>query len=125
MIEKKDVRTELIDKIARVLVENDAGWIAKAYLEAFKPISTMGGVMMYVPAFPFFEILGTWGHELGLMLVDDPKGNIDRLLKRIDELEAERAKAKEALGEKGRRKRGVLSSFRERFKREPRVKGLR
>ncbi len=104
-MEKKDARSEIIDKIARVLVENDAAGISKAYLEAFRPISTMGGVMLYVPAFPFFEVLGSWGHELGLMLVDDPKGNIDRLLRRIDELQEEREKAKaENQKEKGQKK---------------------
>jgi hypothetical protein len=59
---RRDPRTEIIEKVARVMVSNGAGGLAKAYLGAFKPISSIGGVLVYYPMFPFLEVLGTWGH---------------------------------------------------------------
>lgn len=93
-MEDRDFRAEIIDKFSRIVVDNDLGSFARLYLNLFKPISNLGGVFLYYPGFVFFEVFGPWTHEIGQMLIDNPQGNIDRILTRIDELELEKEKRK-------------------------------
>lgn len=90
----KDIRAELIDKFARMIVDNNLEELARTYLDLYKPISRLGGAFIFIPGFIFFEVLGPWAHEIGNMLIDNPETNIDRILARIDEFEQEKLNLK-------------------------------
>ena len=90
----KDIRAELIDKFARMIVDNNLEELARTYLDLYKPVSRLGGAFIFIPGFVFFEVLGAWTHEIGNMLIDNPETNIDRILTRIDELEQEKLNLK-------------------------------
>jgi hypothetical protein len=51
------------------------------------------------------------------MLIDNPESNIDRILRRIDELETEKAEAELQAGTDATEKKlGILSSVKERIR---------
>jgi hypothetical protein len=110
-MEDRDFRAEIIEKFSRIVVDNDLGEFAKLYLNLFKPVSTLGGVLLYYPGFVFFEVLGPHAHEIGQMLIDNPQGNIDRILTRIEELETEKEKRKTEIPNEIDTKESKTSSF--------------
>jgi len=77
---------KVIKDIAKFLVDNDFDTVAKLVLESLKPIAGVGGPMLYMMGFPFFMILGEKSMDLGNLIRETPRENIDRVLSKIDEL---------------------------------------
>jgi hypothetical protein len=76
---------EVINDIARFVVNNDFDTITHVVLESLKPIAGLGGPLVFMVTFPFFSMFGTWSLALGNMLQDNPREKIDKILQRIEE----------------------------------------
>jgi len=75
---------ELIDQIAKRVVDHHMETPAILFLESFKPLSFVAGQFGRVYLGPLTPLLGSWSEE-GLALLQK-KENVDRLLRRIEEL---------------------------------------
>ena len=85
--EKED---ELIEKMARFIVDHNLGTIAEIVLGTVEPIGRMGaqlGLTLFGPYFEFFN-------AATYTAVFRKRGNIKRLLKRIEELQDEKERLK-------------------------------
>lgn len=86
---------ELIEKVANKIVNADLGPVALMFIETYKPMAIFwGGLARFYSAawLPFFGQLG----ELGADVIDvfDRVGNVDKLIKRINDLIKENKKIK-------------------------------
>jgi len=75
---------ELIDKIARRVVNHHMETPTILFLESFKPLSSVAGQLGLVYLGPLTPLLGSWSEE-GMALLQK-KENLERLLRRIEEL---------------------------------------
>jgi hypothetical protein len=81
---------ELIDKIAKRIVDHHMETPTILFLESFKPLSFVAGQFGLVYLGPLTPLLGAWSEE-GIALLQK-KENVERLLKRIEELSDESPK---------------------------------
>lgn len=77
---------ELLNDIAKFLVNNDFDTITQVLLESVRPIAGVGGPMLYVVGFPVFAFFGTTSLDFGNMLLHNPREKIGRLTKKINDL---------------------------------------
>jgi len=84
---------KIIEKTAQVIMYSDMEVAAIIFFESFKPLSILGGqfARLFVePFLSFFGDMGITGHKL--IETYEKRENIERLLKRIKELQEERKK---------------------------------
>jgi hypothetical protein len=88
--------TELIEQVARKIHEYGMEAVAILFLESSKPLVWIGGEMGRFFISPFVPILSEdWGVKSEkFFLIFEKRENIDRLLKRCEELAQEEAKKK-------------------------------
>jgi len=96
MFRNPEREEELIEKVASAIVSNDTlKDLAEVVLETFRPISGLGR-LGFVFLFPFLEASSLFtkgfGHDLANILAYSPSESVDRLLRRINELEQEKKK---------------------------------
>jgi len=77
---------ELIDKIAKSLLDYGMDSFVEPLLETFQPFGDVLGFLLFLGVFPFFEAFGGHWHDFNNLLIEDPKGNIDRLITRMNEI---------------------------------------
>lgn len=81
-------KREMIDRIARRVV--NAGMVAPAiiFLESIKPVAKVGSYTLILFSAPILGIFGINGYELVGLFSD--RRNIERLTRRIEELQKEK-----------------------------------
>jgi hypothetical protein len=81
---------ELIDQIAKRVIEHHMETPAILFLETFRPLSFVAAQFGTVYLGPLTPLLGSWSEE-GLALLQK-RENVERLLRRIEELSLETSK---------------------------------
>ena len=82
--------TELIEKIAKRVVDHHMETPTILFLETFKPLSFVASQFGTVYLGPLTPLLGAWSEE-GLALLQK-KENVERLLQKIEELSLEKSR---------------------------------
>jgi len=82
--------TELIEKIAKRVVNHRMETPAILFLETFRPLSFVASQFGTVYLGPLTPLLGSWSEE-GLALLQK-RENIERLIRKIEELSQENPK---------------------------------
>ncbi|KPV64657.1 MAG: hypothetical protein AOA65_0872 [Candidatus Bathyarchaeota archaeon BA1] len=75
---------ELIDKIAKYIVDYGMETPAILFLESVKPLAFVGGQLTLFYLAPFLPLVGRWGEEAITLL--QSRENVERLLQRVEEL---------------------------------------
>lgn len=93
---------ELINKLARKIVDLGLETPAIFFLEWHKPIATISAQTVLFPAAPFLEAFGVAGYDWAQLFMK--KENVEKLLKKIEELsnEAKTVKREEKPSKKRR-----------------------
>jgi len=81
----KEEEDELIEKMAQFIVKHRMGLLGQMFLESISPISRMGSEIGLALFGPYFEFFGAAKSAA----IFRKRRNIDRLIKRIEELEEE------------------------------------
>lgn len=86
----RDKEEELIEKIAKKIIDMEMDPVAIMLLNTFKPISTIGGELGYFFLAPFLPILDERGYDF----IDtfEKRENIERIIKRVERLSKEKAR---------------------------------
>jgi hypothetical protein len=103
---------KLINKIANVMVDYGLDSFVEPFLETVEPFSDILGATVFIGVFPWFEVLGGQWHDFNNLLIQDPKGNVERLRQRITEIRDIRSQSKENQDEKDKNR-----SFKKKIKR--------
>ena len=83
---------ELIDKLARFVIDRHMETPAVLFLESYKPLSFIAGQFGMAYLSPLMPLFGPWSKE-GLALLQK-RENVEKVIKRIEELSEERTKKK-------------------------------
>jgi len=83
---------QLIDKIAKTVVDRHMEAPTILFLESVKPLSFVAGQIGTVYLSPLTSLLGSWSEE-GLALLRK-RENAERLLRKIEELSKEKKKGR-------------------------------
>lgn len=86
---------EVIEKLANFIVKKGMEIPATMFLEIFKPMAFVGTQMGLVGLFPILALMGESGFKF-LRVLEKPE-NLERVLKRIEELVEKRKKIKRTL----------------------------
>lgn len=86
---------ELIEKVARKLVDLELEGVAIMLLQTIKPLTKIGGELAYFYLAPFLPLLEDKGYEF----IDtfEKRENIELLIRRMEKLCKERSKEKEKI----------------------------
>jgi len=88
-----DKEKEIIEKVARFIVDREMSPIAILFLEAFKPLSIVGSYFGQMFIEPFLPVYEKEGSEI--ILTFQKIENTESLIKKIEELEEEKKLRKE------------------------------
>ena len=126
MFVNREKQDELLDHAARMIVDNDLSEIAKAVLRANRITSNYFGTMGYVMGLPMIEGLAFFRpefHDLGNIMIDNPREHLDKLIAKIEKFEQEKKektylewKAREESGTIPEPRKGVLAQIRSFFR---------
>lgn len=83
-----EMEAKYIDIIARKVVKYRMGLPAKLMLLTMKPASSIGSDLVILPGAPFMEFVGLPGYAFSLLF--RKRENIERLVRKIEELELAR-----------------------------------
>ncbi len=103
---------ELIDKIAKYIVDYRMETPAILFLESVKPLAFVGGQLATFYLAPFLPLVGRWGEEAIALL--QSRENVERLLQRIEEL----IKKEEEPVQSTKEKKPLLKRIKELIKRK-------
>jgi len=88
-----DVELELIEKVAKKIVDSELEAAAIMILQSIKPLIWIGGELAYFYLAPFLPLLDTKGYDF--LDTFEKRENIERLIKRVERLHKEQAREKE------------------------------
>lgn len=88
---------ELIEKVANKIVDADLGPVSLMFIETYKPLAIFWGGLARFYSAAWLPLFGNLG-DLGADIIDvfDRVGNVDKLIKRINDLIKEKKKIKES-----------------------------
>lgn len=104
---------EIIQRMAKFVVDRDLSVIALPLLEAYS-ITDIPGYLGFVSFYPFAAALGKTWTDMAYMMGTHPSKTGKRLMERIEELEEEKKRLKEAT--KSKTKQGWKARIRSAFK---------
>ena len=86
----RDKEEELIEKIAKKIIDMELDPIAIMLLNTFKPISTIGGELGYFFLAPYLPLLDERGYDF----IDtvEKRENIEKIILRVEHLSKEKAR---------------------------------
>ncbi len=109
---------ELIEKVAKFIVDRDMGTAAILFIETAKPMSFVGGQMARFfigPYMPLFGGLGDTTYDLAAIF--EKRENMEQLLLRIEALMEEKSELEKAEKTKEEKGKSFFSSLISKFKR--------
>ncbi|MFX0205021.1 MAG: hypothetical protein ACFFDT_03480 [Candidatus Hodarchaeota archaeon] len=80
-------KQQVIDDIAKIIVNNKLTEMSKLMLSGFIPTAGFFGRLGFLFLFPFSIILGKSAEDFMLMMGENPNESLESLLNRINELE--------------------------------------
>ena len=94
-VEISERERELIEKVARKIVDMELEGVAIMLLQTIKPLTKIGGELAYFYLAPFLPLLEDKGYEF--LDTFEKRENIELLIRRMEKLSKERSKEKEKI----------------------------
>ncbi len=92
-LEASEKEKELIEKVAKRIVDSDFDFFALLFLQSIKPLSWIGGELAYFTLAPYLPLLEDKGYDF--LDTFEKRQNIERLIRRVESLHKEKVKEKE------------------------------
>lgn len=92
-----DKERELIEKVAKKIVDSDTEFFALMLLQTIKPVAWIAGELGFFYLAPFLPLLEDKGYDF--LDTFEKRKNIERLIKRVEQLNKEKEREKKKIKE--------------------------